>query len=80
MANRQQNGLAIRTIRALRKMSRDELAGHLNISYPYLTNIENEYKNAPTHILLAIAHILDVDVDAIRRERPVVADPQNSAA
>jgi len=69
--NISQNGPAIRTIRVLlRKMSRDDLAKQLGISYPYLTNIENEYKNAPEYLLQGIAAALEVDVAVFQRERP----------
>lgn len=76
MPKRNQNGLAIRTFRAIRQVSRDDLAKDLGISYPYLTNIELEYKNCPEHLLAGISYLLDVDADALRRYRPTAPDEE----
>jgi transcriptional regulator with XRE-family HTH domain len=74
-----QNGTAIKTFRVLRGLSRDDLVKKLTgVSYPYLANIENEYKDPTPEVLHRIALALDVPVAAICR-RPIFAEVEKSA-
>lgn len=76
--SRRHNGVAIRTFRTLRGLSRDDLAKRVGVSYPYFANIENEYKDGTPELLHRIALALDVPVAAILRQ-PLLADTQASA-
>lgn len=70
MKEPKQNGRAIATFREMRGLSRDDLVKKLNrISYPYLSNIENEYKDPPVEVVYRIALALDVPVEAILRRK-----------
>lgn len=80
-----QNGTAISTFRDMRGMSRNALVDKIirldtgiKMSYPYLANIENEHKEAPSATLHAIAAVLDVPVAAILR-RPIYAEQEQAS-
>ena len=73
MPETKQNGIAIRTYRELRGLSRDDLAKRVGKSYPYLANIENEFKDATPLLINQIAIALDIPPAAIAR-RPVYAE------
>lgn len=72
--SRTQNGTAIRTFRELRGLSRDDLAQRVDLSYPYLANIENEHKVPTPEVLHRIALALDVPVAAICRRAIYAAE------
>lgn len=76
---RRQNGVAITTFRELRFIKRDDLAKRLGISYPYLANIENEYKDATPALINRIALELEVPVKALLR-RPLYDEPEAVSA
>jgi transcriptional regulator with XRE-family HTH domain len=73
MPETRQNGTAISTFREMRGMDRNDLVKRITekhnggVSYPYLSNIENEYKSATPAVLHRIALALDVPVEAIAR-------------
>lgn len=67
------NGMAIRTIRQIRGISRDDLAQQCGVSYPYFANIENEHKDGTPELIHKIALALDVPVAAILRA-PLLAE------
>lgn len=73
------NGVAIRTFRTLRGVSRDDLAQQVGVSYPYYANIENEHKDGTPELLHKIALALDVPIAAILRQ-PLLAEPERGAA
>lgn len=74
MSETKQNGTAIKTFREMRGFSRDDLVKKLTgVSYPYLANIENEYKDPPIEVVHRIALALDVPVRAITR-RPLYTE------
>ena len=79
MPETRQNGTAIRTFREIRGMSRDELAQRVDLSYPYLANLELENKNAKPETVHRIAAALDVPVGAICR-RIYAATPEAVSA
>jgi transcriptional regulator with XRE-family HTH domain len=68
------NGCAIKTIRTIRGISRDDLANVVGVSYPYLANVENEHKDGTPELLHKIAMALDVPIAAILRG-PIMATP-----
>lgn len=79
MTQTKQNGAAVKTFREIRGLSRDDLVKRIadqhggGVSYPYLANIENEYKDPTPEVLHRIALALDVPVAAILR-RPIYAE------
>lgn len=76
---RRHNGVAIRTFRTVRGISRDDLAKQLGVSYPYFANIENEHKDGTPELLHRIALALDVPVAAILRAPLMAGSEQVSA-
>lgn len=74
-----QNGTAIKVFREMRGLDRNGLVEKLEgVSYPYLANIENEYKDPPAVVIQRIALALDVPVAAIVR-RPLYAEQDGAA-
>lgn len=56
-------GTPLKVWREYRKMTQQQLAEKAGISVPYLSQIETGKRNASTNVLVAIASILQVDVD-----------------
>jgi transcriptional regulator with XRE-family HTH domain len=78
MAPKRHNGVAIRTFRTIRGISRDDLAKQVGVSYPYYANIENEHKDGTPELLHKIALALDIPIAAILRA-PLMAETAGAA-
>ena len=63
MANSETTGEKIRAGRKRAKLTQEKLAEKVNISPTYLSEIENDRKQAGRDVLCAIAEVLDVSVD-----------------
>lgn len=56
-------GNPLKVWREYRKMTQQQLTEKAGISVPYLSQIETGKRNASTNVLVAIASVLQVDVD-----------------
>lgn len=63
----EQNGYALRVLRQIRGLSVGELAAAIDVSQPHLRNLEHEHRSASDEHLNRLAHVLDVNVAALRR-------------
>lgn len=63
MANSETTGEKIRAGRKRAKLTQEKLAEKVNISPTYLSEIENDHKQAGRDVLCSIAEVLDVSVD-----------------
>jgi DNA-binding XRE family transcriptional regulator len=77
-----QNGPALREFRETKRWSTTSFAEELGIAHPTLSNYEAERRSAPEAILDHAAELLDIDVEAIRREKrePIPRRTKNPAA
>ncbi len=57
---RERSGEALRTVRELRGITANELAQALDVSRPYISNIENGRKNLTPALAIKAAKILKV--------------------
>lgn len=63
--SRNANGVAILTIRTLKNISRRALAKQIELSPQYLSRVEHETADATETTLNAIAHAMDIPLNAI---------------
>ncbi len=63
MADSMTTGEKIRASRKQAKLTQEKLAEKVNISPTYLSEIENDRKQAGRDVLCSIAEVLDVSVD-----------------
>jgi transcriptional regulator with XRE-family HTH domain len=76
-----QNGPAIREFRLLKRWSSTDLAAEVGISQPSMSNIEREQRTTTHEVLDQIADVLEVDREAVRREKdPDAAEKKGSAS
>jgi len=74
-AHLQRLGRVIRERRTAAEMSLRELAARTNVSNPYLSQIERGLHEPSVRVLRAIAHALNMSVDALMAQAGLVDPP-----